>query len=258
MARQRKSFSLKEDDMPEAAASRVVPFTHDDLYALLQLAANDAQSVASSGVSAIISRMVQFVTAQLNEKLPQYDIFTNISLDPSDSLSYGNWENKFQWDGDNTVRTAFITWSGQKGVLPGIGKSYGLTCSLAYAKKPDGGSSGLADGIFTLPPNISFGLTVLANSASEQTISVFVDGQPKRTFRAKGVQDGDGSVPTQVYNSGSTGRVQVKVSVNGKDSKMAYKNVVVNGVVHFGIVVSEDGTDNDYNDCIAILNWPLG
>ncbi|MDR5664976.1 fucose-binding lectin II, partial [Burkholderia cenocepacia] len=27
---------------------------------------------------------------------------------------------------------------------------------------------------------------------------------------------------------------------------------------YFGLVGSEDGGDGDYNDGIAILNWPLG
>ncbi|XAQ42667.1 hypothetical protein PEE19_02455 [Ralstonia solanacearum] len=28
--------------------------------------------------------------------------------------------------------------------------------------------------------------------------------------------------------------------------------------LNFAMVGSEDGTDNDYNDGIAVLNWPLG
>jgi hypothetical protein len=28
--------------------------------------------------------------------------------------------------------------------------------------------------------------------------------------------------------------------------------------VNFGIAVSEDGNDNDYNDGIVVLQWPIG
>ncbi|MEK6390405.1 MAG: fucose-binding lectin II, partial [Burkholderia gladioli] len=28
--------------------------------------------------------------------------------------------------------------------------------------------------------------------------------------------------------------------------------------VNFGILVSEDGHDSDYNDGIAVLQWPIG
>jgi hypothetical protein len=48
------------------------------------------------------------------------------------------------------------------------------------------------------------------------------------------------------------------VEANGKQSKLGSRQVDIFQKAYFGLVASEDGTDNDYNDCLAILNWPLG
>ena len=109
-------------------------------------------------------------------------------------------------------------------------------------------------GIFTLPANINFGATALANAGFVQVITVLVDGVVKATFTGSGNEKPLG---TQIINSGK-GNVVVKVAVNGKPSDMVSSQVVLANRLNFALVGSEDSTDGDYNDGIVILNWPLG
>ena len=94
------------------------PFTHDDLYALLQLAARDATAVQSNGAQAVVDRMRQFMSAQLAEKLPQYDVFVHISVSPY-SFDVGSWMNKVKTDASGQVAACTVTWAGAPGVLTG-------------------------------------------------------------------------------------------------------------------------------------------
>nr|WKF59282.1 hypothetical protein HUO10_003791 [Paraburkholderia busanensis] len=121
----------------------------------------------------------------------------------------------------------------------------------------DNGGGGERDGWFNLPPNIRFGVTVLVNSAAEQTVKVFVDdpANPSATFKGAGVDDKN--LQTQIINSGK-GKVHVVVEANGKQSKLGSRQVDIFKKTYFGLVGSEDGGDDDYNDALVILNWPLG
>ncbi|KVL08309.1 fucose-binding lectin II [Burkholderia sp. MSMB1826] len=119
------------------------------------------------------------------------------------------------------------------------------------------GGGGERDGTFNLPPNTKFGVTALTNAANDQTIDVYIDDnpQPAATFKGAGVQDQN--LGTKVLDSGK-GRVRVIVTVNGKPSRLGSRQVDIFKKSYFGIVGSEDGTDDDYNDGIVFLNWPLG
>jgi hypothetical protein len=117
----------------------------------------------------------------------------------------------------------------------------------------DGGDS--TDGICNLPPNIRFGVTAIANSAAEQTIQIFVDDKQVAAWRDWSTESKN--TQTQVLPSGH-GKVQVKVSANGKPSLIDGRHVAMAGKANFFLVASEDGTDNDYNDCLVVINWPLG
>ncbi|CAB3750325.1 fucose-binding lectin II [Burkholderia puraquae] len=119
------------------------------------------------------------------------------------------------------------------------------------------GGGGERDGTFNLPPNIKFGVTALTNAANDQTIDIYVDDNPKpaATFKGAGVQDQN--LGTKVLDSGK-GRVRVIVMANGKPSRLGSRQVDLFKKTYFGIVGSEDGTDDDYNDGIVFLNWPLG
>jgi hypothetical protein len=119
-------------------------------------------------------------------------------------------------------------------------------------------SSNVRDGTFKLPPNTRFGVTGLVNSATPQEIAVFIGDNPKPyTLTGKpGTQDGQ--MGTVILESDSTGVVRLTVTANGKQSKVMSRQVDLNQTIYFGLLGSEDGNDNDYNDCLAILNWPLG
>ncbi|CAN7740657.1 fucose-binding lectin II [Paraburkholderia sp. 22099] len=238
------------------------PFTHDDLYALLQRAATDATAVQSSGAQAVVDRMRQFMTAQLAETLPQYDVFIHISVSPY-SFDVGSWMNKVKTDSTGQIEACTVTWAGAPGVLPAGASNLGIGCVVTYFAKatsqvqPEPASGGERDGLFSLPPNIAFGVTSLVNSAAEQTINVYIDDNqnPAATFQGNGTQDKN--LQTQVLNSGK-GKVRVVVSANGKTSKVGSRQVDIFKKTYFGLVGSEDGTDNDYNDSLVVLNWPLG
>ncbi|KVL49766.1 fucose-binding lectin II [Burkholderia cepacia] len=119
------------------------------------------------------------------------------------------------------------------------------------------GGGGERDGTFNLPANIKFGVTALANAANEQTIDIYIDDNPKPAATFKGAGSHDENLGTKVLDSGK-GRVRVIVTVNGKPSRLGSRQVDIFKKSYFGIVGSEDGTDDDYNDGIVFLNWPLG
>ena len=107
------------------------PFTHDDLYALLQLAGNDAKAVQANGDQAVLDRMRQFMTAQLVEKLPQYDVFVDIATVPY-SFDVGSWQNKVKTDAAGQVVACTVTWAGAPGVLPGAAAKFGVGAVVNY------------------------------------------------------------------------------------------------------------------------------
>ena len=107
------------------------PFTHDDLYALLQLAGNDATAVQANGDQAVLDRMRQFMTAQLVEKLPQYDVFVDIATIPY-SFDVGSWQNKVKADAAGQVVACTVTWAGAPGVLPGAAAKFGVGAVVNY------------------------------------------------------------------------------------------------------------------------------
>jgi len=240
------------------------PFTHDDLYALLQQAATDASAVQANGAQAVVDRMRQFMTTQLTEKLSAYDVFVHISVSPY-SFDVGSWMNKVKTDASGQIAACTVTWAGAPGVLPAGASNLGIGCVVTYFAKataqpqpePQPAGGGERDGVFNLPANIAFGVTALVNSAAEQTITVYLDDNqtPAATFQGNGTQDKN--LQTQVLNSGK-GKVKVVVSANGKPSKLGSRQVDLFKKTYFGLVGSEDGTDNDYNDSLVVLNWPLG
>ncbi|MGU5164028.1 fucose-binding lectin LecB, partial [Pseudomonas aeruginosa] len=46
--------------------------------------------------------------------------------------------------------------------------------------------------------------------------------------------------------------------VNGRPSDLVSAQVILTNELNFALVGSEDGTDNDYNDAVVVINWPLG
>lgn len=105
------------------------------------------------------------------------------------------------------------------------------------------------------PPNTRFGVTGFANSGGTQTIQVLVDNEVRATFT--GQSTGNNVIGSQVLDSGR-GNVQIRVSVNGRQSDLVSVQTILTNKLNFALVGSEDGTDGDYNDGIAVLNWPIG
>lgn len=116
---------------------------------------------------------------------------------------------------------------------------------------------GERDGTFNLPPNIKFGVTALTNAANDQTIDIYVDDNPNPAATFKGAGAQNQNLGTKVLDSGK-GRVRVIVMANGKPSRLGSRQIDIFKKSYFGIVGSEDGADDDYNDGIVFLNWPLG
>ncbi|WP_105132045.1 fucose-binding lectin II [Burkholderia sp. BE12] len=148
---------------------------------------------------------------------------------------------------------------GNQGTETGSGTGTGTGSGTGTGTGGTGtiGGGGERDGLFNLPANIKFGVTALTNASNDQTIDIYVDDNPKpaATFKGAGVQDQN--LGTKVLDSGK-GRVRVIVTVNGKPSRLGSRQVDIFKKSFFGIVGSEDGADDDYNDGIVFLNWPLG
>ncbi|WGY70489.1 fucose-binding lectin II [Burkholderia cepacia] len=149
--------------------------------------------------------------------------------------------------GDTVVQSSSHG-SGNQGAETGGGSGTGGAGNI--------GGGGERDGTFNLPANIKFGVTALANAANEQTIDIYIDDNPKPAATFKGAGSHDENLGTKVLDSGK-GRVRVVVTVNGKPSRLGSRQVDIFKKSYFGIVGSEDGTDDDYNDGIVFLNWPL-
>ncbi|MDK2353064.1 MULTISPECIES: fucose-binding lectin LecB [Pseudomonas aeruginosa group] len=111
-------------------------------------------------------------------------------------------------------------------------------------------------GVFTLPPNTRFGVTAFANSSATQTVKVLVNNETAATFT--GQSTNNAVIGSQVFNSGGGGKVQIQVSVNGRSSDLVSAQVILANELNFALVGSEDSTDNDYNDAVVVINWPLG
>ncbi|RTU21081.1 fucose-binding lectin LecB [Pseudomonas aeruginosa] len=111
-------------------------------------------------------------------------------------------------------------------------------------------------GVFTLPANTRFGVTAFANSAGTQTVNVQVNNETVATFT--GQSTNNAIIGSKVLNSGGGGKVQILVSVNGRSSDLVSAQVILANELNFALVGSEDGTDNDYNDAVVVINWPLG
>nr|WP_276204148.1 fucose-binding lectin II [Photorhabdus australis] len=61
----------------------------------------------------------------------------------------------------------------------------------------------------------------------------------------------------QKYRKLSTGKVCIEIERNGKPSKLRYFDNTLNGKPGTAIIGAENGANNNYNDCVVILNWPM-
>lgn len=98
-----------------------------DLHTLLKQAAIDAEVIIGSGAIAIGNRMAAFMTSKLSNMLdtPSFDFFIELN----EGL---NGDGCVGWANNGLIFGGCIYWSGTKGVLPGIGSKYGVTCTLVW------------------------------------------------------------------------------------------------------------------------------
>ncbi|WP_370576193.1 fucose-binding lectin II [Serratia sp. PAMC26656] len=130
-----------------------------------------------------------------------------------------------------------------------------------YGCKGSCGENDSGKQCFKLPPNTAFGLTAYANTdAHKQTVKLYIDDNLVDTYNGKGLNNtpmnnSDGK-NTKVYHSG-TGNVCVQIEGDGKPCKLRYSDNTLDGKPGFITIGAESGTDNDYNDSVVVLNWPL-
>ncbi|MCC8421136.1 fucose-binding lectin II [Photorhabdus thracensis] len=103
---------------------------------------------------------------------------------------------------------------------------------------------------FQLPQSIRFGLTAYDNTSTyQQTVKVYIDGLLIDTLTGK-------ETTTKSYTSG-TGKICIEIEGNGKPCKLRYSYNTLEGKPGAVIIGAENSTNNNYNDSIVILHWPL-
>lgn len=114
---------------------------------------------------------------------------------------------------------------------------------------------------YLLPAHIDFGVTVLINTNCTHKVTIYIDDKAQSlVLSGTSTQNGTNKpnvTLSGVYNSGG-GKVKVEVSVNGKPAtKTKYAYGIFEMDPGLAVFATEDGSDNDFNDSIVILNWPL-
>ncbi|RQZ68353.1 fucose-binding lectin II [Burkholderia sp. Bp9004] len=118
-------------------------------------------------------------------------------------------------------------------------------------------------GDFSIPPNTDFRAIFFANAVEQRHTKLFIgDSNEPAAYHKLTTRDG----PREAKLNSGNGKLRFEVTVNGKPSATDARLAPINGkkadglpfTVNFGIVVSEDGHDCDYNDGIVVLQWPIG
>ena len=252
--------SAKKIGDPVANFEEVCITVQDDAGATRYLAINNVDNTyvmaSDSSVAANLRTWVISGTTAVGAN-------NQSSGDLKDALEYGmfiNLLNKSQERTVNAHNEANQT-DAFKHVLrtAPVGQAQDITgwwrVDQSVTNKGDGDGGDPTDGTYNLPPNIRFAVTAIANSAAEQTIQIYVDDKMVAQWRDWSTESKN--TQTQVLPSGR-GKVQVKVLANGKPSLIDGRHVGMAGKTNFFLVATEDGTDNDYNDCLVVINWPLG
>ncbi|QXF33176.1 photopexin B [Photorhabdus luminescens] len=108
---------------------------------------------------------------------------------------------------------------------------------------------------FQLPQSIIFALIAYANTDTPQTVKVYIyiDDLLVDTL----ISDGQNNLmATKAYASG-TGKVCIEIEGDGKPCKLRYFDNIFDGKPGTAIIGAENGTNNNYNDSVVFLNWPL-
>ncbi|MDE9545550.1 fucose-binding lectin II [Xenorhabdus bovienii] len=103
---------------------------------------------------------------------------------------------------------------------------------------------------FQLPQSIRFGLIAYTNTTThQQTGKVYIDDFLVDTFTGKGTY-------TKAYTSG-TGKVCIEIIGDGKPCKLRYSYNTLDGKPGTVTIGAENDSNNNYNDSVVVLNWPL-
>ncbi|EQB98599.1 fucose-binding lectin II [Photorhabdus temperata] len=119
-----------------------------------------------------------------------------------------------------------------------------------------GGTFGTSDTgkhCFQLPQSIRFGLIAYNNTNIQQTVKVYIDDLLVDTLTGKGENN---LTATKAYTSG-TGKVCIEITGDGKPCKLRYFDNILDGKPGIATIGAENGTKDNYNDCVVMLNWPL-
>ncbi|MCT8344483.1 hemopexin repeat-containing protein [Photorhabdus kleinii] len=106
---------------------------------------------------------------------------------------------------------------------------------------------------FKLPQSIRFGLIGYNNTNIQQTVKVYIDGLLVDVLTGRGANN---LMATKAYTSG-TGKVCIEITRDGKPCKLRYFDNTLDGKPGTAIIGAENGINNNYNDCVVVLNWPL-
>ncbi|MBS9425134.1 photopexin B [Photorhabdus caribbeanensis] len=107
---------------------------------------------------------------------------------------------------------------------------------------------------FQLPQSIRFGLTAYVNSdVHQQTINVYIDDRLVDTLTGKGISH---ITDVKTYTSG-TGEVCIEIIGDGKPSKLRYAYNTLEAKPGTAIIGANNGSNDNYDDSVVVLNWPL-
>ncbi|TDB48501.1 photopexin B [Photorhabdus khanii subsp. guanajuatensis] len=107
---------------------------------------------------------------------------------------------------------------------------------------------------FKLPHSIRFGLTAYVNTdIHQQTIKVYIDDLLVDTVTGKGISH---IIDVKTYTSG-TGKICIEITGDGKPCKLRYAYNPLDEKPGTTIIGVSNGTNNNYDDSVVVLNWPL-
>jgi len=112
---------------------------------------------------------------------------------------------------------------------------------------------------FNLPPNTNFGFVSLCNAAQVQVLQlIIVPGEEVYVFEQLGTESVLMPGPT-AFKSADDGVVSVYIHSNGKEEPIRYQQSIIPGTnVNYIVLGAEDSSDQDFNDVIAMIYWPIG
>lgn len=108
---------------------------------------------------------------------------------------------------------------------------------------------------FQISPDTKFGLMAYANSASQQTVSVYVDGQLVDAFSGKG--ESNTVIGIRTYSSGA-GNIGVHILKEGAEpGRLSFCHNRLDDKARSITVATARDTDDSAPDCTVIINTPL-